>query len=380
VRLRYSDSPSSLAIANIADQREMAGSVAATPFFTSAAAGGLGTYQGIVLPQASVSGLHRPTLSFSPDDDIEFTRRLFTPISLDGMTYLVRTTWPIATVCRLWLENLNWVSNAETASGPTPRDPPEFSEFLMGIEALQRLQDRRMVVLFNEHRAQHKTDGIAGGEGTAAAAVEAVRAGYEYRNGADGSWTVVEKQPHTVLRVGQIPDDDADFLTFCQAFRLDSSQRSFDITAEGLDPYLEGTPATGLRVVNLETRSRCRCCSSLPMVSRCQPNTSNAASPPRPTGPTAPRLTGKRFWGGCSTFSAPQAVSRPLALTPRCTTRVTGSTSTSATATPRRHSACCWKCLGWNWAVLRRLRPSSQFRWVGRNAAPAWKRLRNPAS
>jgi len=253
--LRYSDSPSSLAIANIADQREMAGSVAATPFFTSAAAGGLGTYQGIVLPQASVSGLHRPTLSFSPDDDIEFTRRLFTPISLDGMTYLVRTTWPIATVCRLWLENLNWVSNAETASGPTPRDPPEFSEFLMGIEALQRLQDRRMVVLFNEHRAQHKTDGIAGGEGTAAAAVEAVRAGYEYRNGADGSWTVVEKQPHTVLRVGQIPDDDADFLTFCQAFRLDSSQRSFDITAEGLDPYLEGTPATGLRVVNLETRS-----------------------------------------------------------------------------------------------------------------------------
>lgn len=255
VRMRYSDSPSSLAIANIADQREIAGGLSATPFFTSAAAGDLGTYQGIVLPQGSVSGVHRPTLSFTPDDDLEFTRRLFTPMSLDGMAYLVRTTWPISTVFRLWLENLNWVSNAETASGPTPREPPEFADFLMGIEALQRLQDRRMVVLYHEERDEARTDGLTCGEGMAAAAVDAVRAGFEYRDCGDGNWRVMEKKPHTVLRIGQVPDNDSDFQTFCEAFHLDPARRSFDLTTDQLDPFLEGTPATGIRVVNLETRS-----------------------------------------------------------------------------------------------------------------------------
>ncbi len=59
-----------------------------------------------------------------------------------------KTTWPISTVFRLGLENMNWVSNAETASGPTPRDPPEYADFLAGVEALQRLTDRRQATVF----------------------------------------------------------------------------------------------------------------------------------------------------------------------------------------------------------------------------------------
>ncbi|MFO1065429.1 MAG: hypothetical protein U0892_16305 [Pirellulales bacterium] len=150
VRLRYTDPPSSLALSSIADQRELAANLGLTPFFTSAGAGDVGSYRGSVLPGLQIAGASRPTLSYTPMDDQEFTRRLFTPITLDGTAYLSKTTWPISTVFRLYLENLNWVSNAETASGPTPCEAPEHGEFQAGIFALQRLQDRKLIAIFNE--------------------------------------------------------------------------------------------------------------------------------------------------------------------------------------------------------------------------------------
>ena len=66
--------------------------------------------------------------------------------------YLAKTTWPISTVFRLYLENLNWVPNAQTASGPTPKQAPEVSEFVHGIAVLQLLQDRAEIVFGIEDR------------------------------------------------------------------------------------------------------------------------------------------------------------------------------------------------------------------------------------
>src|SRR4029077_5739458 len=90
VRLRYIDSPSSLAISNIAEQQEIVAGLKAIPFFTSAAAGPLGTYHGLVLPQAELGAANRPTLSYAPSDDQDFAKRLLTPITLDGVAYLAK--------------------------------------------------------------------------------------------------------------------------------------------------------------------------------------------------------------------------------------------------------------------------------------------------
>lgn len=255
VRLRYIDTPSSLSLTGIAEQQEIVAGLQAMPFFTSAAAGNaFGGYRGVVLPQAQFTGANRPTLSYTPLDDQEFTRRLFTPISLDGAAYLAKTTWPISTVFRLYLENLNWVSNAETASGPTPKDPPEFAAFLEGVLALQRLQDRKLVALAAEERDERVTDAVPPGPGTAGAAVEAAKAGLEYRK-HDGGWAVVRKKPQPVLRVADLPADDPDFATFCRMFRLDPAKRAFDLTTDKLDPFLAGAPEAGVAVLDLETRS-----------------------------------------------------------------------------------------------------------------------------
>src|SRR5262249_33810066 len=152
VRLRYSDNPSSIAVSNIAAQFELAKKLQLVPFFTAAAAGDVGGYRGAVLPGAECDAADRPTLSLTPQDETEFARRLFTPLSLKGTVYLAQTTWPISTVFRLYLENLNWVPNAQNTSGPTPTAPPQFEEFLRGVNALRRLQlANKVAIRLEEH-------------------------------------------------------------------------------------------------------------------------------------------------------------------------------------------------------------------------------------
>jgi hypothetical protein len=89
VRLRYTDTPSSLAVSGIAAQFERSQSVQLTPFFTSAGADNNRSFTAI-LPQAGASGADRPTISLTPLDDQEFTRKIFTPLPLDGVVYLPR--------------------------------------------------------------------------------------------------------------------------------------------------------------------------------------------------------------------------------------------------------------------------------------------------
>src|SRR5262249_12839868 len=65
VRLRYTDTPSSLAVSAIAAQFERSSSLQLTPFFV---AGNDASFTSI-LPQALAQGADRPTVSFTPLDD-----------------------------------------------------------------------------------------------------------------------------------------------------------------------------------------------------------------------------------------------------------------------------------------------------------------------
>ena len=254
VRLRYVDTPSSLAISSIADQQEVVAGLGIVPFFTSAGAGDVGSYRNSILPQAQLSGTTRPTLSYTPLDDEEFTRRLFSPISLEGAAYLSKTTWPIATVFRLYLENLNWVSNAETASGPTPTEPPDYATFLEGVQSLQRLQDRKMITLFTEEREEAVSSTFALNENNVRNTIDSVQNNLEIKTSKEG-FSLIRRQKQPVLRVDPAVNDDADWLVFCNSFKLNPNLRTFDLTAEKLDPFLKDMPQTGLETLDLETRS-----------------------------------------------------------------------------------------------------------------------------
>jgi hypothetical protein len=256
VRLRYTDTPSSVGVSSVADQYELTRSLGLMPFFTSAAAGqAFGGYRGVVLPQVSIGGASRPTLTYTPQDDQDFTRRLFTPLSLESIASLSKTTWPTATVFRLWLENANWVANAETASGPTPRDAPEFATFLAGIEALQRLTDRKLATIFIEDEDEPASDGLPPDKVRPGAAVAAAKENLELRKDKDGNWRVSRKKQQPALRFADAAKADPDFLAFCRAFGLDPQRTTFKLTSGKLDPYFKGVTRGKLDALDLETRS-----------------------------------------------------------------------------------------------------------------------------
>lgn len=257
VRLRYIDTPSSLGVTSVADQYELTQNLGLMPFFASDAGGlSFGRFRGAVLPQLTLGAAARPTLTYTPQDDQDFTKRLFTPLSLDAIASLSKTTWPTSTVFRLWLENLNWVSNAETGSGPTPRDPPEFAEFLAGIAALQRLTDRKLATIHLQEVDDPVSDDIPADRVTAAAIARAAKDGFEFRKDEKtGNWRLVRKKQQPLLRFDEAVKGDAEFQTFCRVFRLNPDRTSFTFTNEKLDPYLKGTPKGGLVQLDLETRS-----------------------------------------------------------------------------------------------------------------------------
>jgi hypothetical protein len=257
VRLRYTDTPSSLAVTSVADQYELTRTLGLTPFFTSDAGGqSLGGFRSLVLPQVQLTSAARPTLTYTPEDDQEFTRRLFTPLALDAIASLSKTTWPTSTVFRLWLENINWVSNAETASGPTPREPPDYAAFQNAVAALQRLNDRKLATIFIEEKDDPVGDAFPGEKLTTEAMARAAKDGFEFRKvGATGTWRMVRKKQQAMLRFDEAVKGDPDFDVLCRVFHLDPGLTSFDITAGKLDPYLKDTPKSGLDKLDLETRS-----------------------------------------------------------------------------------------------------------------------------
>jgi hypothetical protein len=255
VRLRYTDTPSSLAVSTIAAQFERTQSFQVTPFFAASGADVNKSFAA-VLPQVGIGGADRPTVSLTPLDDQEFTRKLFTPMTLDGIIYLAKTTWPIATVFRLYLENLNWVSNAQTASGPTPRNPPDVDDFLRGITALQMLQERGQIVFGQEERIETVGGPLPAASIAARDILEAAKSGYEYRQDEkSGSWTLIKRNMAPVLLVDPAVGFSPDMAVFTRSFHLKPGVAKYDITQEALNPFPSTYPPEGVTNLDLETRS-----------------------------------------------------------------------------------------------------------------------------
>jgi len=250
VRLRYTNTPSSLAISNIADQQELASELQAIPFFLAGAADG---FRSQALPQASLSRASRPTLSYTPLDDEEYTQRLFTPISLNGAIYLSRTTWPISTVFRLYLENLNWISNAETASGPTPKCAPDYAQFLEGINALQELQDAQLVQLFIDPREEIVAGPFPDPPNAPDLAIKAVEMELEVRKESEG-FCLIRKTNQPMLAIDPSAKLNPSWDTFCRCFHVDPEARTLKITTEELPPFSDEN-GPRLELLDLETRS-----------------------------------------------------------------------------------------------------------------------------
>ena len=194
VRLRYGDPPAEVEVSAIAAQYELSASAEARPFFEAPnPSGSVFRTFSRVLPVGSVGGAERPTVTLTPIHSGETVARYLRPITPEGLVLLAETSWPMSAVFRLWLEGLNGVPNAPSASGPTRSFAPEYAEFRRACELLQALQDRGELT-FRKAEEDVLGDPIAAERVSGEALVEAQKAGLEYRLGADGkSWRLVRK-------------------------------------------------------------------------------------------------------------------------------------------------------------------------------------------
>jgi hypothetical protein len=246
------------------------------------------------------------------------------------------------------------VSNAETASGPTPRDRPEFEEFLAGVAALQRLTDRKLATIVVEEKDDPVGDDIPADKVTADAMARAAKDGYEFRKSpGTANWRLVKKKQQATLRFDDAAKMEPDFAQFCRVFHLDPAKTTFDLTAGKVDPYLEDKPKEGLDRLDLETRSLLQVLFFISHgVELPTEHIASGVARRRWSRMTAPS-TGSRCSAACFRSTRRAGSRRRRARPWASRTAATGATSTTGTATRRRPSRCSSKCPGCNSPATR---------------------------
>src|SRR5262249_7931184 len=150
VRMRYNETALDLNVSSIAAQYELDGSAESRPFCVAPKPGIRNVISRTftkILPDVSVSGANRPTISLVPGDTGEAVQRFLAPISTDPLVFLFQTSWPVSTVTRLWVERLNGVPNATAASGPPQRGAPDFARFRRIAELLQAVPAEKLATI-----------------------------------------------------------------------------------------------------------------------------------------------------------------------------------------------------------------------------------------
>jgi hypothetical protein len=247
VRLRYIDTPMTIDVSSVASQYELSGGLEARPFFSTEGVnltppnGPFKSFTSL-LPSANVGATTRPTIAMTPLNDSENIRNLFQPNTLDGIIFMSETSWPVSTVFRLWVEYLNEVPNAPSASGPARGPAPAFERYLRVMQLFQELQDidkMRFVRLetITELGSPLPTDAV-----NAATMVEAAKNGLEYRQNNDRTWTLIKKDRRLVLRFHSSVIDSPLVKELCTLLNLKPEQTQYDVTV-GVPPLQ--TPKEG---------------------------------------------------------------------------------------------------------------------------------------
>jgi hypothetical protein len=205
VRMRYNETALDLNVSSIAAQYELDGTAEARPFFLAPNPSNSNivfrTFTKI-LPDVSISGANRPTITLVPGDTGEAVQRFLTPISTDTLVFLFQTSWPVSTVTRLWVERLNGVPNAAAASGPPQGQVPDFVRFRRIAELLQSARAQKLATIHPDEHIVEVGGPLPAAAVNASALVEAAKSGLEYRPREDGtSWSLVRKERRLVVDV-----------------------------------------------------------------------------------------------------------------------------------------------------------------------------------
>jgi hypothetical protein len=256
VRFRYNDAPAEIEVSAITSQFELTASAEGRPFFsTESTNSNLFRSFSTVLPDVVASGTSRPTLSLTPIQSGETVARYMRPITLEGVILIAETSWPISTIFRLWLEGMNGLPNAPSASGPTRSFPPEYREFLRASQLLQSIQDRGELT-FRKVEVEVPGDPIAYDRVSGSDLVEARKNGDEYRLSPDGkSWRLIRQTRKLYLDFNPKALGSAEYNEVVQLLHLKPGLTRYELSQSTVG-YLDRRPGSPpSEKINLVPRS-----------------------------------------------------------------------------------------------------------------------------
>jgi hypothetical protein len=136
VRLRYNEGPEFLATNSISTQF--------TLDLGAAAGANVGDDQEQRTKLFNIGGAigysERPTITFTPRNEKEFTQQLISPIDLEVIFLLINYGWDIDRVLRLTSEGINGLRNDTIRDTPLINYESYLREFTATVKDLQRLQ------------------------------------------------------------------------------------------------------------------------------------------------------------------------------------------------------------------------------------------------
>jgi hypothetical protein len=261
VHMRYNEPRIHLNVSSIAAQFELDGGAEARPFFLAPnpSSHPYRTFTKM-LPDVTLNGADRPTITFVPSDDGDAVQRFLTPITIETLILLQESSWPVWMVARLWIERLNGVPNAATASGPQQNIIPDFGRFRRAVDLLQIAQDQGLCFVRPDERSVEVGGPVAASVVTAASVVDAAKSGLEYRPRSDGAlWDLVRKERRLVAEVNPIALGHPVIVELTSLLNLEPGQLGYDIVpAPGvqLDPLRAPVPPSNELRVSLRSSAQ----------------------------------------------------------------------------------------------------------------------------
>ncbi len=137
VRLKYGLSSYFLQVSNVTAQLSFSSS--STAGIVSHVRNGTFPLNDLSL-NTNLSYLEKPTISYTPLQDQQFTVQILTPISVNKLYLLLRSGWSFARVFRICVQRLGPLLNAPSASRPTSSHAPQYKTFVNMVHYLRELQ------------------------------------------------------------------------------------------------------------------------------------------------------------------------------------------------------------------------------------------------
>ncbi|MGB3627531.1 MAG: hypothetical protein WA989_17005 [Henriciella sp.] len=140
VRLRYRDTVVFMDVTSVTTQHQYTAGLSAenaVPFQDA------GSGASLIIPNAAYT--ETPTITYSPVTGADFATNLLSPISAETIVLLANSGWSIERLMACCVERIGSLSNAPSASGPTPGVLPDNKPFRDLAQLLRRLQTEEKV-------------------------------------------------------------------------------------------------------------------------------------------------------------------------------------------------------------------------------------------